>query len=326
MAIYDDAPKIIYDYITYLSSSKGCALTTLDKYFRDIRLFFRFYLHKTDKSLKDVPIDEIDISNLSENDVKKVTLEDGTAFMLYLQNERNNSEYARSRKATSLRMYFKYLTNRKFLFEKNPFEELELPKLKKTLPKFLTLEQSKRLLNAISGKNSERNYCIITLFLNCGMRLDELCKLNVNDINYDDRSVIITGKGNKERLVYLNDACVWSIKRYMEVRPNDSAKDKKALFISQQGNRLSRRMVEQIVTNALEKSGLAEQGFSTHKLRHTAATLMYQYGNVDVRILQEILGHEDLGTTQIYTHVSNEQMRRASESNPLSETRRKPKI
>lgn len=325
MAIYVDAPKIIFDFITYLSASKGCSARTLDGYFRDIRLFFRFFLHKYDSLQKDVPIDEVDISGLSESDVKRVTLEDGTAFMLYLQTERNNSEYARSRKATSLRMYFKYLTNRKFLFEKNPFEELELPKLKKSLPKFLNLEQSTRLLNSVSGKNAERNYCIITLFLNCGMRLDELHKLNVNDINYEDRSVIITGKGNKERLVYLNDACIWALKRYMEVRPNDSAKDKKALFISQKGNRLSRRMVEQIVTDTLKKAGLAEQGFSTHKLRHTAATLMYQYGNVDVRILQEMLGHENLGTTQIYTHVSNEQMRRASQANPLSETRRKNK-
>lgn len=323
MINYNDAPPILFDYISYLSSGKGCSLTTLDGYYRDISLFFKFYLWRHDDSLKDKNVDSIDISGITTEMVKKVTLADGTAFILYCQQNRENNERTRARKATSLRMFFKYLTNRKFMFEKNPFDELELPKSKRAIPKHLTLEQSKRLLTAVNGENKERDYCIITLFLNCGMRLSELCSLNLNDINYEDRSVIITGKGNKERLIYLNDACISSIKRYVAVRPNDSAIDRDALFISRRGTRLSRRMTEQIVTNTLQKAGLSGQGFSTHKLRHTAATLMYQYGKVDVRILQEVLGHEDLGTTQIYTHVSNDQIRSASEHNPLSEERSK---
>lgn len=318
MNSYDRAPKIIYDYITYLSSGKGSSLKTLDAYYRDIELFFQFYLHRCDPALRSQNVSEIDIITLTPEIVKNVTLEDGTAFLLFCQQERENNERTRARKATSLRMYFKYLTNRKFLFEKNPFEELELPKRKKSLPKHLSLEQSKRLLSSVNGANKERDYCIITLFLNCGMRLAELCSLNLSDINYEDKSVIITGKGNKERLIYLNDACISSIKNYLTVRPNDIAKDRNALFISRMGNRLSRRMTEQIVTNTLKNAGLSGQGYSTHKLRHTAATLMYQYGNVDIRVLQEVLGHEDLGTTQIYTHVSNEQIRNASVQNPLS--------
>lgn len=323
MPIYDNAPKIIYDYIAYLSAGKGASPRTLDGYYRDISLFFKYLLQRFDVSLRDKNVNEIDISAVNEEFVKKITLEDGTSFMLFCQNVLGNNERTRARKATALRMYFRYLTNRKFLFEKNPFDELELPKAKKALVKHLTLEQSKRLLNAIGGANKERNFCIITLFLNCGMRLSELAALDLNDINYEDKSVIITGKGNKERLVYLNDACIAALKKYVAVRPNDSAKDRKALFISAKGNRLSRRMIEQIITDTLDRAGLGGQGFSTHKLRHTAATLMYQYGNVDVRILQEVLGHENLGTTQIYTHVSNDQKRMASEANPLSGERLK---
>ena len=321
--IFDDAPKIIYDYMAYLSSGKGASLRTLDGYYRDISLFFKFYMKKCDEKLRNVDVDEIDISGLTEDMVKNVTLEDGTSFMLFCQQQRGNNERTRARKATSLRMYFRYLTNRKFLFSKNPFDELELPKPKKSLPKHLSLEQSKRLLDSVGGEFKERDYCIITLFLNCGMRLSELCSMNLTDINYDDKSVIITGKGNKERIVYLNDACIDAIKAYVKVRPKDGLKDRQALFISKQGNRLSRRMTEQVVSNMLARAGLSGQGFSTHKLRHTAATLMYQYGKVDIRVLKEVLGHEDLGTTQIYTHVSNDMVRRASEKNPLSDN--KPK-
>ena len=318
MSAFDNAPKIIYDYISYLSSNKGSSLRTLDGYYRDLEIFFKFYLKSLKPELRSLDLKDIDISELNEEIVKKITLEDGTSFLLFCQQNRNNNEATRARKATTLRMYFKYLTNRKFLFEKNPFEELELPKKKKSLPKHLSLDQSKRLLNAVNGENKERNYAIITLFLNCGMRLSELCSINQTDINFEDNSVIITGKGNKERIIYLNSACINAVKQYLKVRPNDLAKGEKALFISKKGNRLSTRMTEQVVTDTLKKAGLSGQGFSTHKLRHTAATLMYQHGGVDVRVLKEVLGHENLGTTQIYTHVSNEQVRDASKLNPLS--------
>jgi site-specific recombinase XerD len=206
------------------------------------------------------------------------------------------------------------------MLEKNPIEELETPKQKKSLPKYLTLEQSKELLKQPEGKFKERDFCILTLFLNCGIRLSELCGINTGDIR-SDHTMKVTGKGNKERIVYLNDACLDALEAYMKVRPRTGLKDRNALFISHQKNRISHQMVQHIVKQYLAEIGL--DTYSTHKLRHTAATLMYQYGHVDVRVLQEILGHENLGTTQIYTHLSNRQMREAAEANPLADVKAK---
>lgn len=196
---------------------------------------------------------------------------------------------------------------------------LDSPKVKQALPKHLSLEDSFELLNAVDGPNKERDYCILLLFLNCGMRLSELCGLNLTDIR-SDSTLRILGKGNKERIIYLNDACISAIKAYLAVRPNDGIQytDRNALFISRNRRRLSNKTVQHIVKQYLERAGLGGQGYSTHKLRHTAATLMYQHANVDIRVLKDILGHSNLGTTQIYTHVSNEQIKRAIDSNPLS--------
>ena len=160
--------------------------------------------------------------------------------------------------------------------------------------------------------------------MNCGMRLSELVSINYSDIK-PDNTIIITGKGNKQRTVYLNNACLNAIKDYMKVRPVDSVKDKDALFLSNRKTRISPKTVQHIVDEYLEKSGLSGQGFSTHKLRHTAATLMYQYGHVDVLQLKEILGHENLSTTEIYTHVVDEQLRSAVDSNPLNKVKITPK-
>ena len=221
-----------------------------------------------------------------------------------------------------LKLVFSYLTNKKHILETNPLDELETPKQKKSLPKYLTLEQSFELLEAVDGKNKERDYCIITLFLNCGLRLSELVSLNVTDIR-NDNTAKVTGKGNKERIIYLNDACISAINDYLKVRPNDGLKDRNALFISSHLKRMSPYTVQKLVYKYLEKIGLDSQGYSCHKLRHTAATLMYQHGNVDIRVLKEILGHENLGTTEIYTHLSSEQMKKAAKSTPLSKV--KPK-
>ena len=320
MIQYNDPsiPGVIREYLVYIETIKGKSAATADGYYRDLRTFFRFLKHHYHLVDAAVPIDEIDISDVDLEMIKHVTLADAYEFSVYCKNTRNNNDKTRARKTSTIKSFFKYLTTRAKYLQQNPLEEFDAPKTKKSLPKYLTLEQSTRLLAAIDGNNKERNYAIITLFLNCGLRLSELCSLNVNDIDFYERKVRVTGKGNKERLVYLNDACIAAIEAYLAVRPNDKAKDRKALFISRTGNRISRRMVEQMIYNVLDKSGLSGMGFSVHKLRHTAATLMHQYGKVDIRVLQEILGHENLGTTEIYTHLSGEQIRQASEANPLA--------
>ena len=315
---------LLRDYLTYSETIKGKSTQTVEQYCIDITLFFKYLkqeraLVQTNVPFEDIKTDDIDIELL-----KTVTITDLYGFIVYCKSERDNKAAARSRKVSALRMFFKYLTNNLHLLDVNPAAELETPKQRKSLPVHLTLEQSLELLKAVDGPYKERDYCILTLFLNCGMRLSELCSLNYTDIK-PDGSLKILGKGNKERVVYLNDACVAAISEYMKVRPNDKivANDKNALFVSRRGKRISNKTVQYIVKTCLEKAGLGGQGYSTHKLRHTAATLMYQQGGVDIRILKDILGHENLGTTQIYTHVSSTQVEDAFKANPLSKV--KPK-
>lgn len=319
----DEAPQIIKEFLLYKQNVQGRSLKTVDEYYIDLRTFFRYINMSRGLSPANIDFNEIDISNIDINIIKTVTLRETYEFLNYILRERSNNQAARARKISALRQFFKYL-ERNQLIDSNPIKDLETPKQKKRLPKYLTLEQSIELLNAVDGPNKQRDYCILTLFLNCGLRLSELCGLNYNDI-HTDKTMRVVGKGNKERIIYLNDACIKAINDYMEVRPNDSLMDKRALFISRNHNRLSPKTVQAMVYKYLEKIGLDSQGYSCHKLRHTAATLMYQTGQVDVRILQDILGHENLGTTQIYTHISNEQMKKASDANPLSKVKQKDK-
>ncbi len=310
---------LLRDYLSYCETIKGKSSQTVEQYYIDLTLFFKYLKQERGLVEKTVDFDDIKTDDVEIELLKSVTLTDLYSFIVYCKSERNNQAAARSRKVSSLRMFFKYLTNNLHLLSVNPAAELETPKLRKSLPVHLTLEQSIDLLRAVDGPNKERDYCILTLFLNCGMRLAELCSLNYTDIK-PDGSMKILGKGNKERIVYLNDACIEAIAQYMKVRPNDKivAKDKNALFISNRGLRISNKTVQHIVKTFLEKAGLGGQGYSTHKLRHTAATLMYQQGNVDIRILKDILGHANLGTTQIYTHVSDTQVQDAFKANPLA--------
>ena len=317
---FNDLPYLLKKFLTYLEVVKNKSGLTVLEYASDLRTFLRFMKishHLVDNNTK---FEEINISDIDENFLNEITLNDGYEFLLYCKNERDNDSTARARKVTSLKSFFKYLDSRENVIKENPFRELEAPKLKKTLPKYLSLEQSRMLLNCVyndTNPNKERDFCILTLFLNCGLRLAELVGLNLNNI-HDDNSMTVTGKGNKERIVYLNSSCIAALNNYLKVRPVDGVKDRDALFISRNKQRLSRRSVQLIVENALNKSGLSNLGFSTHKLRHTAATLMYQHGDVDVLLLKEILGHENLSTTQIYTHVADEQLRQAVNLNPLN--------
>ena len=317
------APPIIKEFLGYMGTVKGKSPLTVEEYFMDFRTFFRYMKQHRNQVPQDMPFDEISIDDIDLEFIKTITLTDVYEYMNFVSTQRKNEATTRSRKVSSLRTYFQYLTNKVNKLEHNPITELETPKTKKSLPKYLTLEQSMDLLNAVEGPYQSRDYCIITLFLNCGMRLSELVNINLNDINHKEHVMRITGKGNKERLVYLNDACMDAIKTYLKDRPADGLIDREALFISRERKRISPKTVQAMVNKYLEKIGLGGPGYSVHKLRHTAATLMYQYGEVDIRVLKDILGHENLGTTEIYTHISDEQMKKASKSNPLSNVKSK---
>jgi len=318
----DEAPQVIKEYLFYLETIKLKSKKTVDEYYIDLRTFFR-YLKKSRKLVTDdTEFEKIKIDDVDIDLIKTVTLNDAYEYMDYLYRERNNQSAARARKCSSLKGLFDFLFSKKHLIPSNPIAQLEVPKRKKALPKYLTLEQSIELLNAVEGKYKERDYAIITLFLNCGLRVSEMAGLNYTDIR-SDNTMRVVGKGNKERVVYLNSACIDAINDYMKVRPVDEVKDKKALFISRNNRRMSVKTIQAMVYKYLAKIGLDAQGYSCHKLRHTAATLMYQHGGVDVRVLKEVLGHENLGTTEIYTHLSSEQMKNAADSNPLSKVKKK---
>jgi len=322
-----DLPYPLKDFFLYMINIKGVAQKTSDEYFYDLRMFYRFLCQKFELCEPNVPFDKIEISNVTLDILRKVTENIIYEYIAFLNRERSNTAKSRARKIASIRSFFKFVCNRAKLLDENPAVDIETPKLEKSLPKHLNLNDSIDLLKSIKNTdektsnthfNRVRDYCIITLFLNCGLRLAELISINVRDIRGD--SLIVLGKGNKERTVYLNDACLSAISSYMEERvkiSNIPDLHKNALFLSSRKQRISRRTVQKLVEKYIKKAGLDPTRYTTHKLRHTAATLMYQNG-VDIRALQEILGHEKLSTTEIYTHVSNEQLRNAVKQNPLS--------
>ena len=309
-------PPLVQDYLIYIEAIKGHSELSVLEYASDLRTFFGYIAKQKRLSPAD-DIDEInDLTNIDINVINSITLNDAYQFLIYCKNERRNNEATRARRVIAIRRFFAYLTDNLGLLKVNPMKNLDTPKIKKSLPKYLTLEEAQRLLSVIDGKFKERDFAIITLFLNCGMRLAELVSIDYSDIK-SDNTIVITGKGNKERTIYLNKACIEAVSAYMKVRPNDGVRDR-ALFLSSRNQRISPRMVEIMVNNYLEKAGLGGRGLSVHKLRHTAATLMYQHGNVDLLLLKEILGHENLGTTEIYTHISSDATKNAIDSNPLS--------
>lgn len=309
-------PELVQQYLLYLEAIKGHSELSVLEYGSDLRTFLRFMAKRKGLAPKNAEDEEIDISPIGLDDIKKINLNDAYAYLIYLKNERKNNEATRARRVISIRRFYIYITDNLGLLESNPMKNLDIPKAKRSLPKYLTLEEAERLLSVVDGPYKERDYAILTLFLNCGMRLSELVSIDYNDIR-DDGSLVITGKGNKERVVYLNSACIKAIADYMRKRRNDGVKDR-ALFLSSRGKRISPKTVQHIVYNYLNKAGLGNRGLSVHKLRHTAATLMYQYGKVDLLLLKEILGHENLGTTEIYTHTTAEAAKKAIESNPLN--------
>lgn len=314
-SIRDEMPELVQQYALYLRNIRGLSPKTVEEYCMDLRTFFRFLKSRQQAG---VPFDQISIKEIDLPYIRSIKTVDVFEFMNFVADERNNMSSTRQRKSTSLKSFFQYLTVHEKLLEENPTENLTPPKKAKTLPHFLSLEQSIELLNAVDGPDAERDRCILTLFLNCGMRLSELVSINLADVIQNNSTLRIWGKGNKERIVYLNQACLDAIGQYLAVRPKDGVKDRNALFLSNRGTRISPKTVQALVKKYLGKIGLSGPGYSVHKLRHTAATLMYRYGHVDVRVLQDILGHANLGTTEIYTHTSSTQIEEAMNANPLA--------
>lgn len=326
MQRYTDCPVILRDFLTYHETIKGQSQKTISEYYLDLRMFLRFIkLMRCDMPLH-TNLEDIDIKDVDIEFVGSITTSDIFDFLSYLANDRvvnpdsPASEYgisstARARKLSAIKSFYKYLTVRTKQLQENPVADLEYPKLRKSLPRYLTLEQSAALLQAVSGQNEKRDYAILMLFLNCGIRRSELVGLNLTDV-YEDR-IRVVGKGNKERFVYFGTACRKAIDAYLVERSQKVLTDNRALFGSRDGNRISVTAVHRLVKKALLQAGLDATQFSAHKLRHTAATMMLS-GGVDVKTVQEVLGHENLNTTQIYTHIENTELKIASEANPLS--------
>lgn len=321
----EDNPEFLNSFLDYSVTILNKSPNSIKEYNYDLTMFLKFiklHFHMTDEN----DFKKIKIADMTIDTIKKITLDDIHAFISYITREYHSKATTRARKVSTIRIFFKYLSRKAKWIEVNPAQDLETPKLDKRLPKYLSLEDSRKLLKVTSNednRNSNRDYAIITLFLNCGMRLSELVGINLQDIDFEDCKLNVIGKGNKERTIYLNRACMKAIADYLEVRPKEGIKhdnkySEKALFLSERRTRISNRTVENVVTKQLQLAGLDTKKYSVHKLRHTAATLMYQYGQVDIRALQELLGHESIATTEIYTHVSNDQVRNAVESNPLA--------
>lgn len=326
MQRYIDCPQILRDFLTYHETIKGQSQKTISEYYLDLRMFLRFIkLMRTDMPIR-TRLDEIKIHDVDLSFVRSVTTSDVFDFLSYLANDRTANpdaalpEYgisatSRARKLSSIKSFYKYLTVRTKQISENPVADLEYPKLRKSLPKYLTLDQSTALLRAVSGPNAKRDYAILMLFLNCGIRRSELVGLNISDV-YEDR-IRVVGKGNKERFVYFGTPCRKAIEAYMLERNKKVLSDNRALFGSRDSNRISNSAVHRMIKKYLLIAGLDETQFSAHKLRHTAATMMLS-GGVDVKTVQEVLGHENLNTTQIYTHIESTELKIAAEANPLS--------
>ena len=318
-----EAPPILRDFLVYHETIQGHSHRTVDEYYLDLRNFFRFLKQNKNLASQDTPLDDISIADVDLPLVRDVTLTDIYSYMNYLSRDRGLNNTSRARKVATIRSFYKYLTNKAKLLETNPVQDLDSPRLKKSLPKYLNLEESMDLLDNVDGKNSNRDYCILTLFLNCGLRISELVGLNIADVRGDQLRVL--GKGSKERMLYLNEACQRALTDWLDERSAMTLVDQNALFVTLQNRRrISTAAVHKLVKKHLSAAGLDSTQYSSHKLRHTAATLMLQNG-VDVRTLQEVLGHDHLNTTQIYTHVDNDDLRAAARANPLGGAKQRKK-
>ena len=323
MQTYSDCPQVLREFLSYHETIKGQSQRTISEYYLDLRMFLRFMRLVKEEMPYDTPLDAISIKSLDIEFIKTITITDIFDFLSYLANDRQSElsvdpgigAAARSRKLSAIKSFYKYLTVRTKLLTVNPVKDVEFPKIRKSLPKYLTLEESRLLLSSVRGVNEKRDYAILMLFLNCGIRRSELVGLNLSDV-YEDR-IRVTGKGNKERIVYFGSACKAAIDAYLPERNKKVLSDNRALFGSRDNNRISVTAVHRLVKKHMLAAGLDPSQYSAHKLRHTAATLMISNG-VDIKTVQEVLGHEHLNTTEIYTHIENTELKIAAEANPIS--------
>ena len=328
MIRYADCPQILKDFLSYHETIKGQSAKTIQEYYLDLRMFLRFMVLVKREMPYDTDLNTIEIKDVNLAFIETISVSDIFDFLSYLANDRVSDQRehddpgigsaARARKLSSIKSFYKYLTHSKQL-DVNPVQDMEFPKIRKSLPRYLTLEQCTSLLKAVDGPNAKRDYAILMLFLNCGIRRAELVGLNLTDV-YEDR-IRVVGKGNKERIVYMGAACKAAIDAYLPERNKMVLTDNRALFGSRDKNRISVTAVHRLVKKHLLAAGLDASQFSAHKLRHTAATLMLSHG-VDVKTVQEVLGHENLNTTQIYTHIESTELKIAAEANPLSKIKK----
>lgn len=321
-------PEFVNSFLDYSITILNKSPNSVKEYNYDITNFLKYMMIRF-KLTNETDYEKIDITSYNLKDLAKIQLEDIHAYISHLAIDNHSRSTTRARKISTIRIFFKYLSQKTNMLKENPAQNLETPKLEKRMPKYLSLEESQKLLNVAyneDNRNYKRDFAITTLFLNCGLRLSELVGININDLDLSECKMTVIGKGNKERTIYLNKSCMIALNDYMSSRPpsnlikHDSKNSEKALFLSEQKKRISNRTVQNIIEKQLKTAKLNSKKLSVHKLRHTAATLMYQYGQVDIRALQELLGHKSISTTEIYTHVSNEQVRQAVENNPLNKT------
>lgn len=319
---YDEYPLFLQHFLNYQGAIKNYSIETVKSYANDLEIFLKFMVvfKSNDETKNFYDLSDVNIWCLEDEFVKSIAYTDIMEYVYYLHNVRENQANTRYRRIEAVKSFFKYLQKHEQIIDENPAQDIDTPKIEQTVPKYLTVEQCIKLLTNIKSSEYERDYCIITMFLNCGIRLSELVGIDITDIT-SENTLKIRGKGKKERGINLNKACQIAIQNYKKVRINSSHPiiDKNALFISSRtGKRLKQRRIQQIVETSFESAGLKGYGFSTHKLRHTAATLLFQNG-VPVNVIQEVLGHENLSTTEIYTHISNDQLEKAVNANPLSD-------
>ncbi len=326
----ENIPIIIQSFLSYKETIQGRSQLTVKEYYTDLRTFFRFLLVSRGEvelpSFDREAFSRVKIDSIDQAFAASVTTDEVYAYLLWLARDQKNCPSARARKLSALRSFYKYHTTKSHQLEVDPTRDIDSPAVRQALPKYLSLTESRELLESVApdSETFPRDYCIITMFLNCGMRLSELVGINLSDIDSDMKKLVVTGKGSKQRTIYLNEACQNALEAYLKIREqlgrsgSSPIKDKNALFLSRRGNRISNKTVQWIIKKHLKLAGLEGKGYSTHKLRHTAATLMYNDGKVDIRVLKDILGHEQLTTTQIYTHVSDQKLEEAMNANPLA--------
>lgn len=315
----DKNPEYLNNYLKYCQFILFYSETTVNEMYVDIKTFMRYLIVKNnEKEYKNLTIElfkEIEITDFNINTLNNIRPYDIEQYIYFLRYMLDNSEKTRNRKLSSLKRFFRYLADNN-LIGNNPALHIKYAQSEKRLPKYLTLNESKTLLSKTitnETRNYIRDYAIECIFLNCCLRLSELVGINLTDIKLDEMTLRVTGKGNKQRIIYLNEATKEAIEEYLKIRPKlDKTKpDYNALFLSERKKRISRRNVQLITEKCLKNAFDGNiKNLHTHSLRHTGATLMHSENNANIVIIQKILGHKQLSSTEIYTHVTNKKMQK----------------